>query len=137
MAARIDPSLTPEQRAERRREMCRVYGRTHYEKHRAEVIAKNVESNKKLREKLRGIVIAAKSVPCADCGVRYPPYVMQFDHIGEEKNFNVASGVAYASISRIEHEISLCEVVCANCHAERSHARGQLGKRRVKDLTKL
>jgi hypothetical protein len=26
-----------------------------------------------------------KARPCADCGVQYPPYIMDFDHVSGEK----------------------------------------------------
>lgn len=71
--------------------------------------------------RIRGILHEAKDVPCADCGVRYPPYVMQFDHVRGEKLFEL--GVApnrHISEARVRDELAKCEVVCANCHAERT-----------------
>lgn len=62
--------------------------------------------------------------PCTDCGSRYPYYVMQWDHVGSDKTFNV-SAVWRSGLSRqdIEAEIAKCELVCANCHAIRTHIR--------------
>jgi hypothetical protein len=74
------------------------------------------QRERELRRKL--IVIAAKDVPCADCGVKYPTCVMQFDHVRGEKKFNIGGGVR--GISSIIAEIAKCEVVCANCHALRT-----------------
>ena len=34
------------------------------------------------RTETQAIIVAAKNVPCMDCGVRYPTYVMDFDHAG-------------------------------------------------------
>lgn len=80
---------------------------------------------KKTRADIKALIRAAKDRPCVDCGVRYPYYVMQFDHIGE-KDFTIGLA-ARRSISpaRIAAEIERCEVVRANCHAERTHQRGQ------------
>jgi hypothetical protein len=66
-----------------------------------------------------------KNKPCADCGVSYPPYVMDLDHIpGSNKITNVAELVGTgASWKRIELELAKCEVVCANCHRERTYVR--------------
>jgi hypothetical protein len=53
-----------------------AYQRRYFEERKeyyAKLIAERVERN-------RALVRAAKSVPCADCGQNYPPYVMDFDH---------------------------------------------------------
>jgi len=77
----------------------------------------------------RAAVRAAKNKPCTDCGVRYPYYVMEFDHLDSEtKEFNVSAGITRASYERLIAEIAKCEVVCANCHAERTHQRKQARK---------
>lgn len=61
--------------------------------------------------------------PCADCGVRYPYYVMQWDHLGG-KEFTIAQAFNRQwSRARIEAEIAKCELVCANCHCLRTHER--------------
>lgn len=66
----------------------------------------------------------AKSRPCADCGHTYGPWVMQFDHRpGERKLGNVADLVRIKSKRKLLEEIEKCDVVCANCHAERTHSR--------------
>lgn len=79
---------------------------------------------KRYRERQKEIIRAAKVKPCADCGVQYPFYVMQFDHIDpSEKEFTIGSGRGGLNTERLLREISKCEVVCANCHAERTNTR--------------
>lgn len=63
-----------------------------------------------------------KDVPCADCGVRYPPWVMDFDHVRDEKEFNIAK-MTYQKPEVIEREAEKCDVVCSNCHRQRTHDR--------------
>ena len=63
-----------------------------------------------------------QSAGCTDCGEKYPYFVLQFDHIGNDKEFNV-SQMMNRSLDDIKKEIAKCEVVCANCHAYRSQAR--------------
>ncbi|MBB3040139.1 hypothetical protein [Hoyosella altamirensis] len=75
------------------------------------------------REQNRDIIRDAKSKACDDCGEQYPYYVMQFDHVRGQKEFNIGSIGPTASRSRLLAEIEKCDVVCANCHAERSHQR--------------
>ena len=84
----------------------------------------------------RRAIREAKDVPCADCGRRFPHYVMDFDHRpGEVKCFNVsiAAGQPRLSWERMRAEIAKCDVVCANCHRERTYQR-RLAAKREKDL---
>jgi hypothetical protein len=57
-----------------------------------------------------------------DCGVKYPFYVMQFDHI-KDKLFTIGGSARRFTIEKIREEIKKCEVVCANCHFERTYRR--------------
>jgi len=60
--------------------------------------------------------------PCKDCGRQLPSWVMHFDHRpGEEKVCEV-SRLAKSNIStkQLLDEIAKCDVVCANCHADRT-----------------
>ena len=61
-----------------------------------------------------------KQKPCADCGLFYPPWVMDFDHT-RDKKFTI-SQCAKWSKEELKAEIVKCDVVCANCHRERTHA---------------
>jgi hypothetical protein len=61
-----------------------------------------------------------------DCGKFYPPYVLDFDHReGERKLFNVADWHLQSgrSIAELLAEIAKCDLVCANCHRERTYQR--------------
>ncbi len=80
-------------------------------------------------ERNRKILRDAKDKPCTDCGIQYPFYVMQFDHLGD-KEFTPSNAGA-SSVKRVLAEIAKCEVVCANCHAECTYQRTQS---REKDL---
>lgn len=84
---------------------------------------------KTARKKFRKFVIAQKQKPCADCGVQYPHYVMDFDHLEpSKKSFNVGTW-RNQSMEKVVEEIAKCELVCSNCHRERTHGTSQ------KDLT--
>lgn len=78
---------------------------------------------KAAKVRMRDYVRSLKNKPCADCSVVYPYYVMQFDHM-HSKEHNIATLVNYNNRVKIESEIAKCEIVCANCHAERTHRRG-------------
>lgn len=91
--------------------------------------AKKKANKDRFRSANKAIINAAKDRPCVDCGVKYPPYVMTFDHLDpSNKDFNI--GIIGPTISKVRliAEIAKCEVVCANCHAERTYQ--QMQKRR-------
>ena len=74
------------------------------------------------RQKKKQLIIHAKDVPCMDCGVRYPHYVMDFDHRDrDDKEYNLAAIHKSASVEKLMKEIAKCDVVCANCHRIRTH----------------
>ena len=82
------------------------------------------KSNQRLRKRIREFVYEKKGAPCTDCKVQYSPWVMQFDHVSEDKLDDVARMAGQGRpIEKIQLEIDKCEVVCANCHAERTHNR--------------
>lgn len=65
-----------------------------------------------------------KSEPCTDCGNSYPYYVMEYDHVRGQKKFNLSNHKAIAMTKeQFLEEIAKCDLVCANCHRYRTHAR--------------
>lgn len=65
-----------------------------------------------------------KGQPCADCGICYLPYVMDFDHVHGDKIEEVCNlRRRLVRWERIIAEIEKCEVVCANCHRTRTYLR--------------
>jgi hypothetical protein len=78
----------------------------------------------KVHAELRAIVLGAKNAPCLDCGRRYPPYVMDFDHRNsKEKVSKVSNLMRLGSRQKLLTEIAKCDLVCSNCHRERTHQR--------------
>lgn len=84
-----------------------------------------LERNKRYRGEIKEYIQALKeSQPCADCGLKYPYYVMDFDHLDgtlKENGINFLSNTG--RIGAVKKEIAKCEVVCANCHRIRTHQR--------------
>lgn len=116
-------------------------GSDYYEKNKERILAKNYayekrrlardpafreakreqarRNQKKRRGKHRAIKHAALDRPCADCGVKYPPEVMDFDHVRGEKLFDICHSTSkslYVSYEMLHAEIAKCDVRCANCH---------------------
>lgn len=87
----------------------------------------NGESRNRRRKLLRiKMVDYLHAHPCVDCGEK-DILVLEFDHRdASAKEANVATLMAYAnSWERVQREIELCDVRCANCHRRKTHK--QLG----------
>lgn len=62
--------------------------------------------------------------PCTDCGIDFPYWIMQADHIRGDKLFNLNSvSRTTRNKTSIQAELDKCERVCANCHADRTFHR--------------
>lgn len=93
---------------------------------------KQIKSNlKNWKDRLREEIDALKSQPCKDCGNKFPPCCMDFDHLdGATKVNNISTMITtrVASREKIYEEIDKCELVCSNCHRIRTHNRLKMGK---------
>ncbi len=86
---------------------------------------KKLAANKRLfREKWDYINNYKMEKGCADCGYKEHREALDFDHVTEEKNFALGGHKAHCmGWDKIKYEISICEVVCANCHRVRTKNR--------------
>ena len=102
------------------REISRAYYKKNSERMKKQIYATSKRNRNILREEVNEI----KSQPCMDCGVSYPPYVMDFDHrAGVDKEGLVSRLVGQGSRNRVYKEIEKCDVVCSNCHRIRTYNR--------------
>lgn len=109
------------------RECLHLYHKEYYAANRARYLAKARKRNAEQSVLLRRFIEQAKDVPCADCGIKYPTWVMEFDHLDDQVKIANISDMrrrAY-SMETIQKEIAKCEVVCANCHRQRTYERAQ------------
>lgn len=98
----------------------KIQRRGYYEANVDELRVKLRERKQAHYQEIRKFLDDLKSrTPCFDCGKNYPPYVMDFDH-QKDKKFNVAKAVTGISMATLLLEIEKCEIVCANCHRERT-----------------
>jgi len=62
--------------------------------------------------------------PCYDCGGMFPPHMTDWDHLPQfEKKFAIGPSVRCKSMDSVIDEIAKCQLVCANCHRERTKIR--------------
>lgn len=89
-------------------------------------MATTSERNKQiyaLKKKKKERFYSLKEGPCVDCGIAYPSYVMHWDHRDTRTKVACISDLLKQNkpTQIILDEIEKCDLVCANCHAERTH----------------
>jgi hypothetical protein len=85
--------------------------------------------NKIKRKKITKFVEEAKNYPCMDCGRFFPICAMDFDHVRGNKSFNLSSAYKKAgSLKQAQEELNKCDLVCANCHRNRTQKGIQTSK---------
>ena len=105
------------------KEQKRISGIKHYSANKEimKIRAKTYTTNN--RQKLREYINQLKKeTPCMDCEIKYPPCVLDFDHVIGKKKKNISSLISDSvSLETLQTEINKCEIVCANCHRIRTH----------------
>ena len=93
-----------------------------YDKNKKKIYAQKTERGKELLKWHREL---KSKIPCTDCKKRFHPVAMQWDHLPQfEKGYAISVMVSDGfSKESIMDEIKKCELVCANCHAVRTHKR--------------
>ena len=95
--------------------------RFNIEKNKKEKPQRRSQKDKKRIQEMLGS-LKEKSV-CVDCGQTYPFYILDFDHVYGKKVANIGQMLNYFSIEDIMKEVAKCDVVCSNCHRERTYQR--------------
>lgn len=100
---------------------------------RKELIKNHYNKNKKsyserakaARKKFEKTLNELKNNPCKDCGFSYPYWIMQFDHLDPKTKTSNISRMRgrITNIDKLLEEVAKCELVCANCHADRTYKR--------------
>lgn len=89
-----------------------------YQRNREKVIAKSAAK----RRRNYMWLCSQKDKPCADCGVEYHPFVMEFHHRDPSTKLDtVGNLIQKASRQRVIDEIEKCDLLCANCHRVRTY----------------
>jgi hypothetical protein len=76
----------------------------------------------RLRRSQTELVRQLRDVPCADCLQRFPFFAMDFDHRNPlDKAFEVTRMLGRVDTEKLLAEVSMCDIVCANCHRKRTY----------------
>jgi hypothetical protein len=96
---------------------------------RAKGISRHLARQTAYRATQSKLLAALRTVPCLDCGGTFPFFVMQFDHRDpREKKYMVSMMVGRAGTDTILAEVAKCDIVCTNCHRERTYRRRCAGR---------
>jgi hypothetical protein len=111
-------------------EYRKTYHRNWYALNRAKRIQQIRAKNREARDRLYAIAVAIKEQSgCVDCCKKYDHWILDFDHIHADKIANVSQLIARnCSEKRVREEIAKCEIVCSNCHRDRTYKRRQAKK---------
>lgn len=107
-------------------EKQKEYRKKHYDLNREKSIKASMDFiNNRRKENREYTNLIKSSSPCTDCQIKYPPYVMQFDHLDAKAKVDSVANLVGAGVSlqKIKDEIAKCELVCSNCHWIRTHNR--------------
>lgn len=102
------------------------YRQKYYLAHKAELNRRATLRKQNNRNKLRKLINGIKAgKACLDCNQVFPCYVLHFDHRDPvEKFMDISEMLTHAySEKKVFNEIAKCDLVCANCHAIRTHNR--------------
>ena len=97
----------------------RIYQREHYKKNRVHRRSLIVKQEKKIKD----YVIASKDGKlCMDCSGKFPPYVMDYDH--RDPTTKICNPCEIFTkgwgLKKVQEELDKCDLICANCHRERT-----------------
>ena len=96
--------------------LARLRHQTNTQNNRPEIKKMMAEKNRARRN----YMYALKARPCMDCGGKFPPECMDFDHRPESsKEFTIGVSM-HRNWERMMKETQKCDIVCANCHRIRT-----------------
>lgn len=112
---------SPDGRSGKCKSCQKEYQVWHYSQNKEKIYQNNLSR----RQALAIEVDKLKDLPCKDCGKKYEPFCMDFDHLSD-KTMAVSKMIHETfSLKRILEEIAKCELVCVLCHKNRTYQRLQ------------
>lgn len=101
-----------------------TYQHRYKQKHYADNKQRYIAQAAARRAKLKAEVNELKRCPCMDCGGTFNPWQMDFDHRPDEiKVAEIPKLILRSNRQLLMDEIAKCDVVCANCHRDRTYYR--------------
>src|SRR6267142_4925356 len=82
----------------------------------------------KIRQQILNSLDRLKNKPCMDCGEWLNPWQMDWDHKNPKDKTQDISNLRFGTQIKYLQELKKCELVCANCHRQRTYERSQYGR---------
>jgi hypothetical protein len=111
---------------EKCRECYKIRGRNYYHQNRERQLELAKKRKLKYIEERKEFLGKIKNKPCFDCGKKYPAWIMDFDHRNRKDKIGSISFLTFRKLvnfDKIREEIAKCDLVCANCHRDRTYKR--------------
>ena len=107
--------------------VCRACRRTYDAAYHRRTRTRRLEQKRRYHAELVNWHRSLKDAPCSDCGGRFHHAAMTWDHrLPHTKSYDVSTMISKRHSKRqILAEIAKCDLVCANCHAVRTHGRAR------------
>lgn len=103
---------------------CRPCFREYFRKRGELHLRQSGDAKRRRRDEARRFVLEYLTAhPCVDCG-ESDPVVLEFDHLGEKRGHVGTLVVEALGVKALREELSVCDVVCVNCHRRRTAERG-------------
>lgn len=110
-------------RGNQRVSYCKECNKAYQQQHYADNRSAYAERRRQQRYEYQQRIDALKDRPCTDCGNRFPPCAMDFDHVTGEKVAGISRLLADAAWATLLAELEKTELVCACCHRIRTQRR--------------
>ena len=103
------------------KQCCKEQVDAYYQNHK---VRRKGEITKRKKEISDIVSDLKRKSPCADCKQFYNPWQMDYDHReGSTKLYHVSGLINYGNLEAVLTEIAKCDLVCSNCHRNRTHER--------------
>lgn len=103
------------------RECMKEHRRAHYHANKKPYLDRAKKQRQDLRKEIRAL---KDNKACMDCGNTFRYWCLEYDHPADsEKVGNVSTLASNGRPKAVLAEIEKCDLVCANCHRERTAQR--------------
>lgn len=113
---------------EKCKDCYKIRGRSYYHQNRERQLGLAKKRKQKYIEERKNFLGKIKNKPCFDCGKKYPTWIMDFDHRNGRDKIESVSFLTFRKLvkfDKIREEMAKCDLVCANCHRDRTYKRLQ------------
>ena len=101
------------------KECRKLIHKEHYLNNKEKYKDKAKEYKDNIKQEIREL----KRKPCTDCKNTFNTWQMDWDHL-YDKQSDIGKLIERCNRKKIYEELKKCELVCANCHRQRTYIRG-------------